>query len=55
VAELGVKTPCPTGADLVTYEPPGDGFFTNKDGEIVDGGEDYAEHPDYKPRFEECG
>jgi hypothetical protein len=55
VAELGVKTPCPSDADLFTYEPPGGGFFTNAEGVIVDGGEDYSEHPDYKARFEECG
>ena len=55
VAEAGVKIPCPTGGDLFTYEPPGGGFFTGKDGRIIDGGEEYAEHPEYGPRYEECG
>lgn len=46
---------CASGdADLVTYEPDGSGFFTLADGTIVEAGEDYANTPEYGPRFEDC-
>lgn len=46
---------CASGdADLVTYEPDGSGFFTLSDGTIIEAGEDYANTPEYGPRFDDC-
>lgn len=55
VIELGASIACRTGSDLYTYEPPGGAFFTDAAGRIIDGGENYASHPKYVQRFEECG
>jgi len=52
--EAAVSTPCDEGRDIVTYEPDGDGFFTETDGKIVQAGEDYANDPAYTAANEAC-